>query len=138
MQRAKIKMQNEKLKKIRQAKEQEYGPFGSNMNNIGKIWTALLGLDRNIPGWMVANMYVAAKLLRTNNTFKQDTYDDAANYLYQAELMQKVDQAKDDYEMEKIISDQMTSSEPDANTRMHDALKAEHKTNYPKDEPDEQ
>jgi len=46
---------------------------------------------------MVANMYVAAKLIRTNQKFKQDTYDDAANYLYQAELMQKVDQAKADY-----------------------------------------
>jgi len=82
-------MQNEKLKKIRQAKEQIYGPFGSNMKNIGKIWTALLGLDNDIPGYMVANMYVAAKLIRTGTSFKQDNYDDAANYLHQAELMQK-------------------------------------------------
>jgi len=95
--KAKIKMQNEKLKEIRQAKEQEYGPFGSNMKNIGKAWTALLGLDYDIPGYMVANMYVAAKLIRTSAKFKQDTYDDATNYLYQAELMQKVDQAKADY-----------------------------------------
>ena len=89
MQIAKIKMQNEKLKQIRQTKEQIYGPFGSNMKNIGKIWTALLGLDNDIPGYMVANMYVAAKLIRTGTSFKQDNYDDAANYLYQAELMQK-------------------------------------------------
>jgi len=118
MQIAKIKMQNEKLKQIRQEKELEYGSFSTNMNYIGKAWSALLGLETDIPGHMVANMYVAAKLIRTNQKFKQDTYDDAANYLYQAELMQQQD--------------------TDANTRMHDALRAEHKTNYPKDEPDEQ
>ena len=112
-------MSNEKLKKIRQEKELEYGSFSTNMNYIGKAWSALLGLETDIPGHMVANMYVAAKLIRTNQKFKQDTYDDAANYLYQAELMQKPE-------------------ETDANTRMHDDLRAEHKTNYPKDEPDEQ
>ena len=101
--KAKIKMQNEKLKEIRQAKEQEYGPFGSNMKNIGKAWTALLGLDYDIPGYMVANMYVAAKLIRTSTKFKQDTYDDATNYLYQAELMQKVDQAEADYHEEQQL-----------------------------------
>ena len=53
-------MQNEKLKKIRQAKELEYGSFDDNMNNIGRMWSTLLGLKENIPGWMVANMYVAA------------------------------------------------------------------------------
>jgi hypothetical protein len=85
-------MQNEKLKQIRQVKEQEYGPFSSNMKRIGKAWTALLGLKQDIPGYMVANMYVAAKLIRTNKNFKQDNYDDAANYLHQAELMQKDEQ----------------------------------------------
>ena len=83
-------MQNEKLKQIRQKKEIEYGSFDTNMNSIGKAWSALLGLDTDIPGHMVANMYVAAKLIRTNQKFKQDTYDDAQNYLHQAELMQKV------------------------------------------------
>ena len=82
-------MSNEKLKQIRQEKELEYGSFSTNMNYIGKAWSALLGLETDIPGHMVANMYVAAKLIRTNQKFKQDTYDDAANYLYQAELMQK-------------------------------------------------
>jgi len=82
-------MQNEKLKQIRIIKEEQYGPFSSNMNAIGKVWAGLLGLEMDIPGHMVANMYVAAKLIRTNNKFKQDTYDDAANYLHQAELMQK-------------------------------------------------
>ena len=84
-------MQNEKLKKIRQAKELEYGSFDSNMTNIGRMWSSLLGLKEDIPGWLVSNMYVAAKLIRTKTKFKKDTYSDAANYLYQAELLQEKD-----------------------------------------------
>ena len=84
-------MQNEKLKKILQAKELEYGSYDNNMKNIGRMWSTLLGLKENIPGWMVSNMYVAAKLIRTKIKFKKDTYDDAANYLHQAELMQEKD-----------------------------------------------
>jgi hypothetical protein len=84
-------MQNEKLNKIRQAKELEYGSFDDNMKNIGRMWSTLLGLKEDIPGWMVANMYVAAKLIRTKFKFKKDSYVDAANYLHQAELMQEKD-----------------------------------------------
>jgi len=83
-------MLNEKLKQIRQAKHLEYGSFSENMDSIGRAWSSLLGLNKNIPGHVVANMYVVAKLIRTRGGFKQDTYDDAQNYLHQAELMQKV------------------------------------------------
>ena len=82
-------MSNEKLKQIRQAKHLEYGSFSENMDSIGRAWSSLLGMKNNLPGHVVANMYVIAKLIRTRGGFKQDTYDDAANYLYQAELMQK-------------------------------------------------
>ena len=98
-------MLNEKLKQIRQEKEIEYGSFDANMMSIGKAWSALLGLQTDIPGHMVANMYVAAKLIRTNQKFKQDTYDDAQNYLHQAELMQQ--------------------DKEDANTRMNNDLRNE-------------
>ena len=83
--------QEQKLKKIRQIKELEYGSFDNNMNNIGRMWSALLGLKEVIPGWLVSNMYVAAKLIRTKRKFKKDTYEDAVNYLQQAELMQSAD-----------------------------------------------
>ncbi len=90
-------MLNEKLKQIRKAKEQEYGSFYKSMCSIGKTWSALLGMEKDIPGFMVANMYVAAKLIRTNNKkYKQDTYIDAANYLHQAELMHKFENEKND------------------------------------------
>ena len=98
-------MLNEKLKQIRQEKEIEYGSFDANMMSIGKAWSALLGLQTDIPGHTVANMYVAAKLIRTNQKFKQDTYDDAQNYLHQAELMQQ--------------------DKEDANTRMNNDLRNE-------------
>jgi|APSaa5957512535_1039671.scaffolds.fasta_scaffold103257_2 hypothetical protein len=119
MQIAKIKMQNEKLKQIRQDKELEYGSFDANMNYIGKAWSALLGLETDIPGHMVANMYVVAKLIRTNQKFKQDTYDDAANYLYQAELMQKEKHTQDDLDQEKMIEKIALSKRKDAIDQLH-------------------
>mgnify|MGYP003976347827 CR=1 FL=1 len=119
MQIAKIKMQNEKLKQIRQEKELEYGSFDANMNYIGKAWSALLGLETDIPGHMVANMYVVAKLIRTNQKFKQDTYDDAANYLYQAELMQKEKHTQDDLDQEKMIEKIALSKRKDAIDQLH-------------------
>ena len=82
-------MSNEKLKQIRQAKHLEYGSFSENMDSIGRAWSSLLGMKNNLPGHVVANMYVIAKLIRTRGGYKQDTYDDAANYLYQAEQMQR-------------------------------------------------
>jgi len=84
-------MQNEKLKKIRQIKEAEYGNFEDTLNGIGKMWSVLLGLKEDIPGWLVSNMYVAAKLIRTRRKYKKDNYSDAANYLHQAELLQEKD-----------------------------------------------
>ena len=85
------KRQDKKLKLIRNIKEAEYGNFEDALNGIGKIWSVLLGLKDPIPGWMVSNMYVAAKLYRTKHKFKKDTYDDAENYLHQAKVMQEKD-----------------------------------------------
>jgi len=48
--------QEQKLKKIRQTKELEYGSFDDNMNNIGRMWSTLLGLKENIPGWLVSKL----------------------------------------------------------------------------------
>ena len=95
--------QEQKLKKIRQIKEAEYGNFDDALNSIGKMWSVLLGLKEEIPGWLVSNMYVAAKLIRTRRKFKKDTYDDAENYLYQARLMQKVDAAAEEH-LKKIFN----------------------------------
>ena len=87
-------LQEHKLKKIRELKQEEYGSFSDNMNSIGKMWSALLGLKNTIPGWMVSLMYVAAKMIRTRKKFKEDTYLDASNYLLQAQIMQQPTQDK--------------------------------------------
>ena len=51
-------------------------------------------------------MYVAAKLIRTSSCkFKQDTYDDAQNYLYQAEIMHRVQSKSDELYEETVITD---------------------------------
>ena len=83
----------DKLIKIREVKQDEYGPFSSNMTSIGMMWSALLGLKNPIPGWLVSLMYVAAKMIRSRKKFKIDNYLDAENYLFQAKLMQE-DQEK--------------------------------------------
>ena len=84
-----VNLQDHKLKKIRELKQEEYGSFNDNMNSIGVMWSALLGLKDPIPGWMVSLMYVASKLIRSKKKFKADNYDDAANYLLQARIMQQ-------------------------------------------------
>jgi hypothetical protein len=97
-------MSEEKIKEIRQAKEAEYGNFEDALNSIGKMWSVLLGLKEPIPGWMVSNMYVAAKLYRTKHKYKKDSYLDAENYLYQAKLMQEKDKSNglDNWYQEKL------------------------------------
>ena len=79
----------DKLKKIREVKTEEYGPFSSNMNSIGMMWSALLGLKNPIPGWLVSLMYVAAKIIRAKHKYKTDNFIDAEIYLHQAKLMQE-------------------------------------------------
>ena len=82
-----VNLQDHKLKKIRELKQEEYGSFNDNMNSIGVMWSALLGLKDPIPGYLVSLMYVAAKMIRAKKKFKADNYDDAANYLLQAQII---------------------------------------------------
>ena len=84
-----VNLRDHKLKKIRELKQEEYGSFNDNMNSIGVMWSALLGLKDPIPGYLVSLMYVAAKMIRARKKFKVDNYDDAANYLLQAQIMQQ-------------------------------------------------
>ena len=98
-----METKSQRLKEIRKLKELEYGSFSRNMNDIGTVWSTLLGLPDPIPGWKVANMYVAAKLIRAKKRFKKDNYDDAENYLYQARLMQEVDTAEEEH-LRKIFN----------------------------------
>ena len=84
----------DKLKKIREAKQEEYGDFKTNLNLIGQSWSALLGLKNTIPGWLVSLMYVAAKMIRAKHKYKIDNFIDSEIYLHQAKLMQEEQQKK--------------------------------------------
>ena len=84
----------DKMKKIREDKQEEYGPFDVNLKLIGQSWSALLGLKNPIPAWMVALMYVQSKIIRVRKRFKKDSYTDAQNYLYEAELLQEQQEKK--------------------------------------------
>ncbi len=86
----------DKLKNIRNVKQEEYGDFEKNLNLIGRSWSALLGLKNPIPGYLVSLMYVVAKVLRAKHRYKEDSYTDAQNYLHQAKVMQE-DQQKNDH-----------------------------------------
>ena len=88
-----INLQN-KLKQIRDVKQEEYGDFKTNLNLIGQSWSSLLGLKNSIPGWMVSLMYVQSKIIRVRKRFKKDSYTDAQNYLYEAELLQEQQEKK--------------------------------------------
>ena len=85
---------NQKLNQIRLEKQEEYGDFNTNLNLIGRSWSALLGLKNSIPGWMVSLMYVQSKMIRARKKFKEDNYDDATIYLDQACQMQKQEPEK--------------------------------------------
>ena len=84
-----------KIEHIRKVKQAEYGDFSRNMELIGKSWSALLDLDKPIPGHVVCLMYVAAKIIRAAHTFKEDNYIDALNYLRKAEEMQRPKNGED-------------------------------------------
>lgn len=59
------------------------------MKTIAEVWSVLLSdnLKKKISAHQVCLMYTAAKLIRTAQTFKEDSYIDAQNYLEQARQM---------------------------------------------------
>jgi|TARA_R110000744_G_scaffold168697_1_gene286491 hypothetical protein len=83
--------QKNKIQKILKIKQKEYGSFDNNMKNIGASWSILLKdyLKKDIPGFMVALMYVQAKLIRASYKFKEDSYIDAEVYLKKAKELAK-------------------------------------------------
>jgi len=88
---------NKRLADLEKSRELTYGSFSSNMKKIAKVWSVILDselttgtpLNPGIPGYKVALMYAAAKIVRASNNYKEDNYDDALAYLVQANEMQK-------------------------------------------------
>jgi len=86
-------MQTEKLLKIiselQSKKHDEYGPYKKAMQDIADVWSVLVG--KSIRPWQVALMYAAAKIVRANHKYKQDSYQDAISYLIIADETHKED-----------------------------------------------
>jgi len=80
---------DKRLDSIKKQKELEYGSFDSNMILIAKVWSVLLSnnLKQDILPHQVCQMFVASKLVRASNNYKDDTYIDAQSYLEQAKDM---------------------------------------------------
>lgn len=82
-----------RLDKIRKERASRYGKFPSNMDALGKMWTAILEhhyrikFSYQIPTHILALMQAQIKICRAANPspHHQDNYDDAINYLKLAE-----------------------------------------------------
>ena len=59
----------------------EYAPPELNLPRIGAAWAAVLGLPEAIPGWRVALMMAAMKVVRAGHKPGDDSLVDAAGYL---------------------------------------------------------
>jgi hypothetical protein len=78
------------------ARAKVYGDYKFNHSNTGRIWAGILSAHlqkwvEDIPGDVVAAMMTAFKVERSARpfSFKQDDFDDAANYLEFSEVMAK-------------------------------------------------
>jgi len=56
----------------------EYGPPEKSFTNIGKVWSAILGVD--VTKEQVALCMLGVKLVREANLHKQDNLDDIDGY----------------------------------------------------------
>jgi len=80
---------NKLLEEIEAEKQEEYGPASVQMQKIADVWSALLGTK--IRPHQVALLYAAAKLVRANHKYKQDSYLDLMQYGKIAEQIHRED-----------------------------------------------
>ena len=60
---------------------EEYAPPEVNLPRIGAAWAAVLGLPEAIPGWRVALMMAALKIVRAGHKPGEDSLVDAVGYM---------------------------------------------------------
>lgn len=67
---------------INGARQDNYGDICESWERIGKLWSAVLGLDEPIPAHMVGCMLALMKVSRiANNPTHTDNYIDALAYI---------------------------------------------------------
>lgn len=73
------------LNSILNEREKEYGDALENFEKIGKIWGALLGLDKPIPPYQVALLMDSLKTVRVFKTPQHtDSWVDKLGYIKHA------------------------------------------------------
>lgn len=83
---------NKLLSEIEAEKQKEYGPASVAMQKIADVWSVLL--NKKIRPHQVALLYAAAKLVRANHQYKQDSYLDLMQYGKIAEQIHREDCSK--------------------------------------------
>ena len=74
-----------KINEILNNRQSEYGNAQENFEKIGKIWGALLDLDKPIEAWKVALMMDSLKTVRLfKNPQHKDSWLDKQGYIYHA------------------------------------------------------
>jgi hypothetical protein len=74
-------MREDKLNKILDERQAVYGDASDNFKTIGRVWSALLGLQGDIPAYQVALMMDAFKTVRCfANPDHMDSWDDKLGY----------------------------------------------------------
>lgn len=74
------------LELVNGARQDRYGPPDESLARIGAAWGALLGTDA-IPGWRVALLLAAMKLVRAAGNADEDSVTDAFGYLHLVERL---------------------------------------------------
>ncbi len=116
-----------RLDDISKKRQAEYGSFDRNMKKIAAVWSVLLDdyLVKDIPGWMIPLLFSSSKLIRASRSFKQDNYDDAANYLLKANEMQK---QKSEIENDEQFIEDILGVRPGQGNELRDNLRKNGKT----------
>jgi hypothetical protein len=83
---------NKLLSEIEAEKQKEYGPASVGMQKIADVWSILL--EKKIRPHQVALLYAAAKLVRANHKYKQDSYLDLMQYGKIAEQIHREDSSE--------------------------------------------
>jgi hypothetical protein len=69
------------LSEVLDDRQDEYGDATDNFKKIGIIWGQLLGLDYSLDAYQVAQLFIAAKLVRISaNPEHEDSWIDVQGY----------------------------------------------------------
>lgn len=86
-------MKHKVIKKVTRQRGKIYGRPEDSHRNIGLVWSGMIAQHFDIvlkplPAYLVAQMFVAFKMVRATRVYRKDNYIDALAYLQFAEKLQ--------------------------------------------------